>query len=205
MRELTSDRLCTEDIPVLEELVKAHDVTVMGMGLGREKRTLEAVKQIIPLCNKLVLDADALHELELPTATDCDIIITPHAGEFQKLAGSIPEAPYDKIDFVTKYSLRKNVTTLLKGSADIISDGEQYRLNETGNPGMTVGGTGDVLAGIVGALFALYDAIDSASNGAFINGVAGDLVFVEKGYGLVATDIIEKIPEAIMGRGTKHD
>lgn len=205
VRELTSDRLCPEDIPILEKLIKAHDVTVMGMGLGRDKKTLETVKQIIPLCNKLVLDADALHELELPAATGCDIIITPHAGEFRKLAGIVPETLVDKIDFVSEYSLRKNVTTLLKGSTDIISDGKEYRLSKTGNPGMTVGGTGDVLAGIVGALFALHCAIDSAGIGAFINGAAGDIVFLEKGYGLVATDVIEKIPEAIMGRDTKYD
>ncbi|MBP2030617.1 NAD(P)H-hydrate epimerase [Methanohalophilus levihalophilus] len=204
VRELTADRLCPEDIPILEELISAHDVTVMGMGLGREKRTLEAVKQIIPLCRKLVLDADALYDLELPASLDY-MILTPHAGEFRKLAGTIPETLEKKIDFVNEFSIRENVTTLLKGSSDIISDGKQYRINKTGNPGMTVGGTGDVLAGIVGALFALYDAIDAAGNGAFINGAAGDLAFVEKGYGLVATDIIEKIPKAIMGRGTKHD
>ncbi len=204
VKELTSDRLCTEDITILKELIKAHDVTVMGMGLGLEKETLDAVKQIIPLCDKLVLDADALHDLELPVATEHNIIITPHAGEFRKLAGNAPEDLEEKIEFVKQFSLEKNVVTLLKGSSDIISDGKHCRVNRTGNPGMTVGGTGDVLAGIVGALFALNGAMDSAENGAFINGAAGDIAFTEKGYGLIATDIIEKIPETINGERYKQ-
>jgi len=85
--------------------------------------------------------------------------------------------------------------TLLKGITDVISDGDSVLLNRTGNSGMTVGGTGDVLAGIVGALFAVNPAMDAASCGVFINGAAGDLAFEERGFGLLATDVIDNITE----------
>jgi NAD(P)H-hydrate epimerase len=127
------------------------------------------------------------------------VIITPHAGEFGRLAGTIPASTKGKIKAVIGFSAKNKVTTLLKGPCDIISDGSRYRLNRTGNAGMTVGGTGDVLAGIVGSLFARHEAMEAAGCGAFICGAAGDLAFAEKGYGLVATDVIEKIPEAIAG------
>lgn len=71
------------------------------------------------------------------------------------------------------------------------------RINTSGNPGMTVGGTGDVLAGIVGALFCMGDALWSASAGAFINGFAGDLCLQEMGYGFTAMDVSARIPLAI--------
>ncbi|MCK5661497.1 MAG: bifunctional ADP-dependent NAD(P)H-hydrate dehydratase/NAD(P)H-hydrate epimerase, partial [Methanosarcinales archaeon] len=90
-------------------------------------------------------------------------------------------------------STNKNIVTLLKGRIDIISDGIMTRLNSTGNAGMTVGGTGDVLAGITGALFARHDAFDAACLAAFINGKAGDMAYDKYGTGLVATDIIDEI------------
>jgi len=84
---------------------------------------------------------------------------------------------------------------LLKGNVDVISDGKQVKLNRSGNPGMTVGGTGDTLAGVVGGFLAQgINPYDAAVAGAFVNGVAGDLVYRRKGYHLLPTDIIEEIP-----------
>ncbi|MBU4373962.1 MAG: bifunctional ADP-dependent NAD(P)H-hydrate dehydratase/NAD(P)H-hydrate epimerase, partial [Euryarchaeota archaeon] len=85
----------------------------------------------------------------------------------------------------------------LKGAVDIISDGAEVRANRTGNAGMTVGGTGDVLAGLTGALFAKHEAFEAACAGAFINGAAGDMAFAEFGYGLLATDVIDYIPKVM--------
>jgi NAD(P)H-hydrate epimerase len=195
---LSGERLCPADLPVLRELIRQHDVTVAGPGLGREEETLETIKQLIPECPRLVLDADALYDPGLP-APGNDVIITPHAGEFGRLAGTIPASTKGKSEAVIGFSAKNKVTTLLKGPCDIISDGSHYRLNRTGNAGMTVGGTGDVLAGIVGSLFARHEAMEAAGCSAFICGTAGDLAFAEKGYGLVATDVIKKIPEAIAG------
>jgi len=84
---------------------------------------------------------------------------------------------------------------ILKGNIDIISDGKNIRLNRTGNPGMTVGGTGDVLSGIVGCLLAQgNDPFNSAVAGAFINGTAGDFAVEEKGFHIVPMDLIDQIP-----------
>lgn len=124
-----------------------------------------------------------------------NIIITPHAGEMKRISGEeVPEKEKERIEFIRNFAKDHEVTVLLKGAIDIISDGEEVRASRTGNAGMTVGGTGDVLAGLTGALYAKHDALSAACAGAFINGAAGDLAFSEFGYGLLATDIIDHIP-----------
>ncbi|KON32748.1 hypothetical protein AC477_02515 [miscellaneous Crenarchaeota group-1 archaeon SG8-32-1] len=92
----------------------------------------------------------------------------------------------------------------MKGPVDIISDGIQTKFNFTGNAAMTVGGTGDVLSGIVGGLLAMgIEAFDAAVAGAFINGAAGDFVAIEKGYHMLPTDLLEWIP-AVMDDPMSH-
>ncbi len=87
---------------------------------------------------------------------------------------------------------------LLKGHVDVVSDGKRVKLNFTGNPGMTVGGTGDTLSGIVGAFLSQgAEPFEAAAAGAFINGAAGDSVQEEKGFHMVPTDILEWIPKVI--------
>ncbi len=195
VRPLSNDRLVEDDILVVSELIKKHDVVVMGMGLGSAEETLSAVKKIIPLCRKAVIDADALSPQILPISNK-NVIITPHAGEMKRLSGlDVPGNEKEKIDFIRNFAKSNKITILLKGVIDIISDGIEVRANRTGNAGMTVGGTGDVLAGLTGALFAKHDAFEAASAAAFINGVAGDMAFAEFGYGLLATDVIDYIPE----------
>jgi len=85
----------------------------------------------------------------------------------------------------------------VKGAVDVVSDGDGVRLNHTGNPGMTVGGTGDVLAGAVGALAAVTDSFHAAAVGVYANGLAGDAAADDMGYGLVATDLPDRLPEAM--------
>lgn len=197
VRALSGDRLVEEDIHVISELIKKHDVVVIGMGLGTEGATLEAVKKIIPLCMKAVIDADALIP-DVLKAGHREIIVTPHAGEMKRLSDvDVPEDENRKLAFVRDFAKDNDLTVLLKGRMDIISDGIEVRASRTGNAGMTVGGTGDVLAGLTGALFAKHDAFSAACAAAFINGAAGDLAFTEFGYGLLATDVIDRIPEVM--------
>jgi NAD(P)H-hydrate epimerase len=197
VRALSGDRLVGKDIPLISELIKKHDVVVIGMGLGTDDATLEAVRKIIPLCGKAVIDADALIP-DVLHAGHREIIVTPHAVEMRRLSGvDVPEYEKKKLAFVRDFAKNNDLTVLLKGRMDIISDGTQVRANRTGNSGMTVGGTGDVLAGIAGALFAKHDAFSAACAAAFINGAAGDLAFAEFGYGLLATDVIDRIPEVM--------
>jgi len=202
VRKLSSNVLCPDDLSILLDLISSHDVVVMGMGLGRATETLEAVRKIIPFCRKAVLDADALSALSgtifESIAGNCELIVTPHAGEFARLRNmETPDSLEARIKAVREFSEEKGVVTLLKGKIDIISDGKQTLLNRTGNPGMTVGGTGDVLAGLTGSLFSRNPAFLAAACAAHINGTAGDLAFEKAGNGLLATDVLEKIPEII--------
>jgi hydroxyethylthiazole kinase-like uncharacterized protein yjeF len=207
VQPLSSDVLVEKDVPVVSELAKKHDIVVIGMGLGVEDETKRAAKLIIgdEAAKKVVVDADGFYGLQLPVETeDKRVIVTPHAGEFSKMniggtRGSItvpPEAMLEaRMAFVTEFSQRNNVVTLMKGPTDIISDGFHVKINNLGNAGMTVGGTGDVLAGVTGAFFAVsQDPFRAATAAAFVNGSAGNLAFEEKGYGLLATDVLEKIP-----------
>jgi NAD(P)H-hydrate epimerase len=194
VRPLGSDIICEDDVPIISDLIRDHDVTVIGMGIGNDEETIKAVKSILSSCKRAVIDADGLYALELPS--NGRFIITPHAGEFAKMG--IKEVPKDldeRLEFLSDFSGRNRVVTLMKGRYDIISDGSRIKINESGNAGMTVGGTGDVLAGIVGAIYATTeDRFRAATAATFLNGTAGDAAFKEKGYGFLATDVIDKIP-----------
>jgi hydroxyethylthiazole kinase-like uncharacterized protein yjeF len=204
---LSADVVVEKDVPPVVNLVKKHDIVAIGMGLGAAEETKNAVQQIIEneASTKIVVDADGFYGLALPnTADDKRIIVTPHAGEFAKMTANTkgldmavpPEDELEaRMDFVTTFSRRNNVVTLMKGPVDIVSDGSRVKINRTGNAGMTVGGTGDVLAGLVAAFFAVTrDPFKAATAAAFVNGTAGDLAFEAKGYGLLATDVLEAIP-----------
>ncbi|MFZ2473011.1 MAG: NAD(P)H-hydrate dehydratase [Methanothrix sp.] len=194
VQELSGDHLCPADMKVLVGQIARHDVVVMGMGLGRHAETMEALAEIMPLCKKTVIDADALQP-DLPLRG----IVTPHAGEFRRISGiALVDLDYrERVEPLKVYAREKGLVVLLKGKVDLISDGEVVRANTTGNPGMTVGGTGDVLAGITAAFYARSSALRAATAAAFVNGRAGDLVYPEKDFGMVATDVIEKIPQAM--------
>ncbi len=194
VQELSGDHLCPEDLIILKEQIARHDVVVMGMGLGRHAETTAALADIIPLCKKTVIDADALQP-DLPLRG----IVTPHAGEFRRISNvALVDLDYrERVEPLKEYARERGLVVLLKGKVDLISDGEVVRANTTGNPGMTVGGTGDVLAGITAAFYARTTALRAATAAAFVNGRAGDLVYPEKDFGMVATDVIEKIPLAM--------
>ena len=149
-------------------------------------------------------------------------VLTPHKTEFTRLlkavdlkiksssintrAGKKPNKQAENTEFEELQAIVKsftskitpNWTLLLKGPVDIITNGQMLKLNKTGNPGMTVGGTGDVLAGITGALLANgLTPFNAARAAAFINGYSGDLAWMKYRNGLTATDIIELIPQCI--------
>lgn len=200
VQPLSSEILEENDVPVISNLIKRHDVVVIGMGLGAEEATKKAVGMIIEAAKNVVVDADGFYGLQLPLK-DKHVIMTPHAGELSKIGGlegrvEVPSEANteERIEFVKEFSKLNKVVTLMKGPMDIISDGVRVKLTRKGNAGMTVGGTGDVLAGITGAFFAIAsDPFKAATAAAFVNGAAGDLAFADKGYGLLATDVVENI------------
>ena len=127
------------------------------------------------------------------------MVLTPHAGEYTILTGeTLPENQEEQALAIQKNAKKLKATILVKGKVDIICNPERAKFNFTGNPGMTVGGTGDVLSGIVGGLMAQHvDPFEAAVAGAFVNGAAGDFVASEIGFHMVATDIIEWIPKVL--------
>jgi NAD(P)H-hydrate epimerase len=148
----------------------------------------------------LVVDADGLKAYaEKKTNLKTPTVFTPHSREFEMLTGIIPKGNYlEKGDVVCRSAKALKSIILLKGAVDIISDGERTRFNWTGNPGMTVGGTGDVLTGITAGYLALgVPPMEAASAAAFINGYAGDEVYKEKGYHILPEDLIGKIPGVV--------
>jgi NAD(P)H-hydrate epimerase len=179
-----------------EELIslgESSDCVVCGCGLGNESH--DVIREIAPYFRKAVFDADAL---QLPLPLGCETVITPHSGEFKRISGIIPpQNLYARAMSVQNFAggAEGRLTVLLKGATDVISDGESVRFNRTGSPAMTKGGTGDVLAGLAGALFSRMGAFDAACVAAWINGAAGEKVAGLYQNGLLASDIIDKIPE----------
>ncbi len=188
----------------LKPYLKIVDAVAMGPGLGLNPETVDFVKLCIEEVEKagkpLLLDADGLKAFaKFKRPLKVPLVLTPHAGEYAILTGeTLPENQEERIFAVQKTAKELNAVVLLKGKVDIICDAERLKLNFTGNPGMTVGGTGDVLSGIVGGLMAQHvDAFEASVAGAFVNGAAGDFVASEIGFHMVATDIIDWIPQVL--------
>jgi ADP-dependent NAD(P)H-hydrate dehydratase / NAD(P)H-hydrate epimerase len=201
VREVGTGRITLKDVETLIDLIAQHDSVVLGPGLGVDPETTKAVSKLISASDNLTLDADGLNALASAEYKADSITVTPHQGEFSALTGeTTPNSLQKKIEMVKTFSREWNVITLLKGRIDIISDGTSYRLNKTGNAGMTVGGTGDVLAGLVGAFSTRMSKMQAASTAAYLNGCAGDLAFSRFGYSLLATDVLDCIPNALSGQ-----
>ena len=182
------------------EFAAEHDTIVAGPGLGSDESTLEAAKAILTAFDgTAVVDADAL-QLVPDIETEATLICTPHQGELAKMSGPRADDWRERRDAVTEFAAQLGHTLLVKGSYDVVSNGDRTRVNRTGNPGMTVGGTGDVLAGITGALAAQHEPIHAAALGAYTAGTAGDIVAEERGNGLLASDLLEAIPTAMRYR-----
>lgn len=202
--KLKGDQLNVENKNELLPYLKMVDAVVLGPGIGLHDKTLEFVKEFIPAIENmgkpLLLDADGMKAFaRFKRALKVPLVLTPHAGEYALLTGrKPPEDVGERVVEVQKTAAELNAVVLLKGQVDIICDAKRVKQNFTGNPGMTVGGTGDVLAGIVGAFLAQKaDAFEAAVAGAFVNGAAGDFAASEIGYHLMATDLINWIPKVL--------
>lgn len=191
-----------ENFEELRGWIEKADSIVIGSGMGLEESTINFIKTIIAYIKEknkpIVIDADALKSIR-GWKLYKRAVITPHAGEFQIFFNEkVPDDPANRINKVKEKAKSCECIVLLKGYFDIISDGDRLKLNKTGNPGMTVGGTGDSLAGIVGTLLAQgLDAFDAAYIGSFINGLAGSLAYQNRGDRILTTDLIEMIPFVI--------
>jgi NAD(P)H-hydrate epimerase len=193
---LDGKKIGAEHIERLVALAEKADVVVCGNGLGPESHAV--MEAVAPHCKKAVFDADALR-LPLPRARG-ETIYTPHAGEFARISGkTLPDDTVGRARAVRKAGI--GGTVILKGHIDIITDGARVRFNRTGDPAMTVGGTGDVLAGVAGALLCHLPAFEAACIAAYVSGKAGEAVAQEKGAGMLASDLAGKIPAVLFRKG----
>jgi ADP-dependent NAD(P)H-hydrate dehydratase / NAD(P)H-hydrate epimerase len=205
VRHLTSDVLVQEDFAVIADLLPRVDTVIIGPGLGSDPQTVQATGSILQELYKqdrpMVVDADAIASFREhpPDSRHCPIVVTPHAGEFTKLTGEVlPSDIPGRIERVQNHAQRLGIVICLKGQTDIVSDGATTRLNRVHNVGMSVGGTGDVLTGVIGAMMSKrVSPLEAARAGLFLNGAAGNEVFAKKSYGLLATDLIDEIPSIL--------
>ena len=184
-------------------VARGNTAVVIGGGMGRSKEVQETILEYLEQVSvPVVIDADAIHAVgkKPEIAVGKPFLFTPHTHEFFVLTGKevykLPEE--EKIKAVQEEAARLQTTILLKGPIDIISDGKEVALNKTGSPFMSKGGCGDTLAGICGALMARgIDPFTAAQAAAYINGKAGEIVAQRLKEGLLATELIEAIPEVL--------
>lgn len=199
---VTSIDVCDTCFSLLPDISKYNAVAV-GPGLGRNKKSLSALRQLLEHCRvPLVLDADALNIIsenpEMLGMLPQGCVITPHPGEFARLAGKSKNS-YEVFEKATSMARRNNIYIVLKGAftAVFAPDG-CCSFNSTGNPGMATAGSGDVLTGVILALlaqgFAVFDAIRLA---VYVHGLSGDIAAeCLSETALVAGDIVEFLPLA---------
>ncbi|WP_096393041.1 NAD(P)H-hydrate dehydratase [Halorubrum trapanicum] len=197
VRALPGDRVGPAHVERVTSLAAGNDVVVLGPGLGGGDGTEAFVREFLTAFEgRAVVDADALRVVP-EVDTDADLICTPHQGELVGMGGETAADPDERAELVREFAAEAGHTLLVKGAVDVVADGDDARLNRTGNPGMTVGGTGDVLAGTVGALAAVTEPFHAAAVGAYVVGRAGDAAAAANGAGLVATDLPDRLPEAM--------
>lgn len=207
VKSLEGDKLSLNHSDELLELADNVDAVLIGPGAGIDEDTSKLFNVLVAKIKKpIVLDADSLKQVEMKLIKSRDdVILTPHLFEFKSFfdVGDDLRLDIDSYDFkkvdanITEFqqiARQINGCVIVKGQYDLILSGTRFRINKSGNPGMTVGGTGDALAGIVvGLLSQGLDVFDCACLGVFINGLAGDRAYDEKGNGFSATDLVSYI------------
>lgn len=192
-----------EKIPSSFQDTKTFSAIGIGPGIGQDKKTVAAFTSLLKAAERpLVIDADALNILgsnrELIHLIPKNSILTPHPKEFERLAGNWKN-DFERLKRQIDFSVKTGTIVLLKGAHSSIStpEGEVY-FNNTGNPGMATGGSGDVLTGVITGLLAQgYSSLDSAMIGCWIHGSAGDRAAAHFGQiSIMASDITDYLPEA---------
>lgn len=180
------------------------DAVVFGSGAGQSHRTGELLHALLTRYHgPLVLDADGINilsgHIEWLKKRSCDLILTPHPGEMKRLLG---DGFDDRVETARRFAIKHRCVVALKGARTVTAgpDGRVF-VNLSGNPGMATAGSGDALAGIIGAFCARgLKPLPAAAAGVFVHGRAGDLAAKQGSqYGTTAGDIVEQIPYVLRG------
>ncbi|HJU78747.1 MAG TPA: NAD(P)H-hydrate dehydratase [Nitrososphaeraceae archaeon] len=180
---------------------KPHAATMgMGMTITKTEALTLLVKKLRENGTKLVLDASALIPQVLSEIAETDSIITPHPGEFKRIFNEdVGISEKEILSIVSKMAIKHKITIILKGWLNVIADerGKIATIRRT-TPAMNVGGTGDVLAGLVAALYSRTNSsFDACALAVYFNGVAATIAAEKVGLHMMATDLIENIPNAM--------
>ena len=201
MAEDKAGRLSLQAAPALAQLLAKADACLIGPGLGRSEELDALVAALVDEARcPVVLDADGINamagHIDRLREAACPLILTPHDGEFLRLSpgAALPPADFDtRADRAMMLARRLGAVVLLKGYRTAITDGKRLYRNETGNPGMATGGSGDVLAGMLVSLLGQGLApLEAAAAAAWLHGAAGDRCAAERGeYGMTPSDLID--------------
>ena len=185
-----------EDVDYLKTISEKADSILLGVGIGRNQETVETMIEFLKsVCDrKIIIDADSLFAIKenLEVLKNNNICITPHQNEYKQLFGE--PLTEENISINAK---KYGISIVCKGVVDLISDGYKVMKNFTGNAGMTTGGTGDILSGLITAFANKGTIIDAACAGTFLNGITGDITAEEMGMNFRSSDMIPRIPKAL--------
>jgi len=189
---------CTD---LLSEKLKRMDAVLIGPGIGVSEGSERVLTHVLTLFSgPIVIDADGINLLkahkDILRGRTAPVILTPHEGEFTRFTG----CPItDRVRDTAELAGDLGAIVLLKGQNTVISDGSGCYINPTGNPGMAVGGSGDVLAGMITALLGQgISPLEAAACGAWLHGAAGDICAQELGqYGMLPSDMLHILPRLL--------
>jgi NAD(P)H-hydrate epimerase len=191
-------RISVAAVPEILDLLPKMDAVLIGPGLGQSKGTLAVLKTVLrQFDGPVVVDADGINLLAkhkyLLRGRTSPTVLTPHDGEFIRLAGALGA---DRLGAASALARELETIVVLKGHESLITDGEISYRNRTGNPGMAVGGSGDVLAGMIVSLLGQgIVPIEAAAAAVWLHGAAGDVCAQELGqYGMLPSDMLEVLP-----------
>lgn len=196
-----------ESIKSILEEIKDMDSLALGPGMGLDQDRVQLVSQIIKNSScPIVIDADGLNclaqDMDILKDKKAPIIITPHPGEMSRLLNvDIKDIEKKREYYAQNLADKYNIIVLLKGHKTLVASAEdEIYINHSGNPGMATAGSGDVLTGIIASLLGQgLSPFNSAKLGAYVHGLAGDIAKSKIGeYSMIASDILENIPYAIM-------
>ena len=205
-KETGSGSISLKNKGALLELADKMDMVVLGPGLSLDEETQQLARELAGEMSKpLVVDGDGItalcQDLEIIRVRKAETVLTPHLGEMSRITKMrVPEIEANKIDVLQGTANELDATIVLKGAHSLIGyPDERVFINMTGNSGMATAGSGDVLTGIIGAMFGLGLSVqDGVRKGVFIHGLAGDLAAADKGEdGITAQDIMEYLPLAV--------
>ena len=193
--------LCPDNLN-LPELLKGCSAALIGCGMGNNEDTARLVRELVEISEiPLVIDADGINALQggidIIKKSKAPIILTPHPGEMARLcSATIREVEENRVEIARDFAVKYGCVLVLKGADTVVAtpSGELY-FNMTGNPGMSTGGSGDVLAGITVSLLAQgFSTEEAAKSAVYLHGEAGDKAAARRGErAMLPSDLIEEL------------